>query len=275
MSKPIRVTVWNEFLHERDPNPEAFVPKLYPRGIHETIAGFLRTDASLEVRTATIDEPEHGLTRDVLDSTDVLIWWSHMLNDQVSDEVARRVCERVRNGMGLMALHSALGCKPFGMLVGMHEPVGMKWREVGERERIWVIEPGHPIAAGLGECIELPHDEMYGEPSGFPTPDELVFISWFEGGEVFRSGCVWKRGRGKVFYFRPGHEDCPTYHLRDVQRVIRNAVHWLALRHENARRKPGTGPHGSVSLEETREDLSHIEYNRKFHEYVAAYLPKE
>jgi len=187
----------------------------------------LRGLPEIEVRTATLDEPEHGLRDDVLNNTDVLIWWGHMAHKEVSDEVVEKVHRRiVLDGMGLIVLHSGHFSKIFKLLMGT--TCNLKWREAGEKERIWVINPGHPIAEGLGEYFELEHTEMYGEPFDIPQPDELVFVSWFKGGEVFRSGCCFIRGRGRVFYFRPGHETLPIYHDSNVLKVIGNAVRWAA-----------------------------------------------
>ena len=222
MTSTLRVTVWNEYRHEKVHDE---VGKVYPDGIHEAIAKHLRAEG-LKVRTATLDEPEHGLTDEVLSQTDVLVWWGHMAHLQVSDEVVDRVYERVLDGMGLIVLHSAHMSKIFRKLMGTSGK--LKWREIGEKERIWVVEPGHPIAEGLGEYFEVPHAEMYGERFDVPAPDTLVFISWFEGGEVFRSGCCYRRGSGKVFYFRPGHETYPIYYQPEVLRVISNAVRWAA-----------------------------------------------
>jgi trehalose utilization protein len=220
MNTSIRVTVWNEFRHEKS---DESVRKVYPEGIHAAIAVPLQK-AGYAVRTATLDEPEHGLTTEVLQDTDVLIWWGHMAHGDVADEIVERVVARVWGGMGLIVLHSGHFSKVFKRLMGTS--CDLKWREVGERERLWVVNPSHPIAAGLGQYIELEHEEMYGEHFDIPTPDELVFVSWFQGGEVFRSGCTYSRGRGKVFYFRPGHETYPTYYNAEVQRVIQNAVEW-------------------------------------------------
>jgi trehalose utilization protein len=219
----IRVTVWNEFRHEKIHEE---VAKVYPDGIHNVIADFLKRYPEIQVRTATLDEPEHGLTQEVLDSTDVLIWWGHMAHNEVKDEVVERVYGKILNGMGLIVLHSGHLSKIFRKLMGTS--CMLKWREAGEKERIWVVEPGHPIAEGLGEYFEIPHTEMYGERFDIPKPDELVFISWFKGGEVFRSGCCFYRGKGKIFYFRPGHETFPIYYQPEVQRVIYNAVRWAA-----------------------------------------------
>lgn len=216
----IKVTVWNEFQHEK---VNEACKAIYPEGIHEAIAKGI-TAEDLQIRTATLEQPEHGLTEEVLNDTDVLIWWGHRAHDQVEQEIVDRVHSRVMDGMGLIVLHSGHFSKIFKKLMGTG--CDLKWREAGEKERIWVVNPAHPIAAGLGEYIELESEEMYGEHFDIPTPDELIFVSWFEGGEVFRSGCTFYRGQGKIFYFRPGHETYPTYHQQDVLKVIANGVRW-------------------------------------------------
>ncbi|WBL15823.1 ThuA domain-containing protein [Sutcliffiella sp. NC1] len=217
----INVTVWNEHRHEQK-NP--VVRDVYPEGIHGAIASFLKDD--YKVRTTTLDEAEHGLTDDVLNETDVLIWWGHIAHDEVSDEVVEKVKKRVWEGMGLIVLHSGHFSKIFKTLMGTS--CDLKWREADEKERLWVVDPSHPIVEGVGEYIELDREEMYGEHFDIPAPDQLVFLSWFEGGEVFRSGCTYSRGNGKIFYFRPGHETYPTYHNEEIQRVIKNGVKWAA-----------------------------------------------
>ncbi|MCQ6558728.1 ThuA domain-containing protein [Paenibacillus mendelii] len=216
----IKVTVWNEFLHEKQHEE---VRKVYPDGIHNALANGIGTDG-FEVRTATLDQPEHGLTEEVLANTDVLIWWGHMGHDQVQDAIVDRVQARVLGGMGLIVLHSGHFSKIFKKLMGTG--CDLKWREANEKERMWVVNPAHPIAAGLPEHFELEREEMYGEHFDIPAPDELILISWFEGGEVFRSGCTFFRGQGKVFYFRPGHETYPTYYDKNVLQVIRNGIKW-------------------------------------------------
>lgn len=218
----LRVTVWNEYRHERQSDK---VRSIYPDGMHAVIAAALG-EHGLTVRTATLDEPEHGLTQDVLDQTDVLTWWGHIAHDDVSDEVVARVQARVLDGMGLVVLHSGHFSKIFKRLMGTS--CDLKWRESNDRERLWIVAPGHPITEGLGEYIDIEHEEMYGEHFDVPPPETLVFVSWFSGGEVFRSGSCYTRGRGKIFYFRPGHETLPTYHHPDVQRVIANAARWAA-----------------------------------------------
>jgi trehalose utilization protein len=219
----VRVTVWNEFKHEQIHEE---VRKVYPEGLHRAIADGLQGEEGLQVRTATQPEPEHGLTQEVLDNTDVLVWWGHMAHDEVDDAIVNRVHERVMNGMGLVVLHSGHFSKIFKKLMGTG--CDLKWREANEKERIWTVDPSHPIAAGIPEHFEIKPEEMYGEHFDIPAPDELIFVSWFEGGEVFRSGCTWRRGQGKIFYFRPGHETYPTYYNPLVRRVIANGVKWAA-----------------------------------------------
>lgn len=218
----MKVTVWNEYRHEKENNN---VSDIYPDGIHQTIANFLK-EVGYPTQTATLDEAEHGLTEEVLSETDVLIWWGHKVHEEVSEEIAERVKEYVLEGMGLIVLHSGHFSKVFKKLMGT--TCDLKWREANEKERLWVVDPTHPITEGLGEYIELEKEEMYGEHFDIPAPNELVFVSWFEGGEVFRSGATFKRGRGKIFYFRPGHESYPTYHNKEIQKVIINGVKWAA-----------------------------------------------
>ncbi len=217
--------MWNEFRHEKNPDKEPI--KVYPNGMHTVIADYLNNQDGIIAQTATLDDPEHGLTEEVLANTDVLTWWGHMAHNEVSDEVVERVHKRIiDDGMGLIVLHSGHFSKIFKKLMGTS--CDLKWREAGEKERLWLVDYAHPIADGLPEYFELPQTEMYGEPFGIPQPDEQVFISWFEGGEVFRSGCCWHRGRGKIFYFRPGHETYPIYYNENVMKVIANGVRWAA-----------------------------------------------
>lgn len=238
----IKVTVWNEFRHEKHTDHPA--SEIYPDGMHAVIAEYLGTQEDMVVRTATLDEPEHGLTDEVLANTDVLLWWGHMAHHEVSDEVVAKVHQRVLDGMGLIPLHSAHMSKIFMKLMGT--TCMLRWREADEKERLWVIDMAHPITDGIGEYFELPKEEMYGERFDVPQPDELVLISWFKGGEVFRSGCCWHRGRGKVFYFRPGHESYPTYKDANVMKVIENAVRWAA---------PRNTPHPSFGNPQPLEQL--------------------
>ncbi len=215
----IKVTVWNEFEHEKtDPT----ILQTYPGGLHSYISSFLACD-EVQVRTATLEEPEHGLTEEVLADTDVLVWWGHRAHKKVADEIVARVRDTVQRGMGLIVLHSGHDSKIFKALMGTS--CSLKWRE-GARERVWTVLPAHPIAEGIPDSFSLDPEEMYGEAFDIPTPDEVVFLGWFNGGEVFRSGCTFTRGYGKIFYFQPGHETYPSFQNEHVQRIIANAVRW-------------------------------------------------
>ena len=219
----VRVTVWGENLHEQR---DAAVRAIYPDGMHATIAEGIREHlgADARVRTATFEQPEHGLSTQVLDDTDVLTWWGHQAHDRVDDQVVQRVHERVLLGMGLVVLHSGHASKIFRRLMGT--TCMLRWREAGERELVWKVNPGHPVARDLPDVFAIPEQEMYGEYFDIPQPEELVFISSFSGGEVFRSGCAFRRGQGRIFYFSPGHETHPVYHHPQVRKVIANAVSW-------------------------------------------------
>ena len=218
----IRVLVWNEFRHERTKDA---VKAIYPNGIHEAIKEFLQCD-DISVKTVYLDMENCGITKELLDETDVLIWWGHMAHNEVPDSVAYMVRDAVLAGMGAIFLHSAHKSKPFMYLLGTS--CNLTWRETGDSEILWVIEPSHPITAGVDRYFVLPHEETYGEPFVIPTPDKLLLIGSFSGGEVFRSGCLYERGNGKIFYFQPGHETFPTYHDETVQGIIRNAVRYVA-----------------------------------------------
>ena len=229
----MKILVWNEYRHEKT---DERVKAIYPDGIHEAIAAFLRAEGH-EVQTATLDDEGCGITEERLDGTEVLIWWGHMAHAEVPDEVASLVQKKVLEGMGFIALHSAHHSKPFKLLMGTS--CHLSWREDGDRELIWTAKPAHPIAQGLGRFFMLPHEETYAEPFDIPEPDETVFISSYEGGEVFRAGCTFLRGCGRIFYFQPGHETFPTYYDENVQRVIKNAVLWARPTH----RAPLECPH--------------------------------
>jgi len=216
----IKVTVWNEFHHEREKDE---IKTIYPDGMHKTIADFLNCD-DITVRTATLLDEECGLTQEILNDTDVLIWWGHCKHSLVPDEVAQHVRDAVLGGMGFIPLHSSHHSKPFKLLMGTS--CNLSWRDDGDFERIWVCNPAHPIVQGIDRYIKLPHEEMYGEPFDIPEPDQLIMIGTYEGGEVFRSGCCYQRGAGKIFYFQPGHESYPTYYIPEIQRIIKNAVYW-------------------------------------------------
>ncbi|MBE9389692.1 ThuA domain-containing protein [Vagococcus salmoninarum] len=235
----INVTIWNEYRHELS---DQDVQAVYPEGIHGQLKKVLAED--FNVRTATLDEPEHGLTAEVLAATDVLVWWGHVAHHEVAEEIVERVHQRVLEGMGLIVLHSGHMSKIFIKLMGTS--CDLKWREANEKCRIWSVNPSHPITAGLGEYIELEQEEMYGEHFDIPAPDELIFINWYEGGEVFRGGCTYRRGNGKIFYFQPGHETYPTYYHKDIQKVLKNAVNWA---------KPTSNPYPKYGNHQALEQI--------------------
>jgi trehalose utilization protein len=226
VTSPIRVTVWGENFHEKSERDRAGMAERYPDGMHGAIATGLNDllGDSVTVRLATQDQPEHGLTEDVLGGTDVLTWWGHATHAGVADSVVDRVQERVLGGMGLLVLHSGHFSKIFRRLMGT--TCSLAWRNSRDTELIWTVSPSHPITAGIPHPIMINEHEMYGEFFDIPAPDELIFLSTFSSGEVFRSGCCWRRGKGKVFYFSPGDQEYPIYHHPDIKRVLANAALW-------------------------------------------------
>jgi trehalose utilization protein len=220
-TNPVKVTVWNEYM---DDQKKDAIRNVYPEGLHITIADFLNKDKDITAGVSIITDPEQGLSAGVLDNTDVLVWWGHVHHHEVNDQAVQRVVDRVQRGMGIIFLHSAHKSKPFMALMGTSGR--LSWREAEERSRLWTVSPAHPIAAGLPETFLLDQEEMYSEPFGIPEPQCTVFISWFQGGNVFRSGVTFQREYGRVFYFQPGHETYPTYHNANIQKVITNAVKW-------------------------------------------------
>ena len=223
MAKKINVTVWSEFIHEKN---DENVKKIYPNGLHAAVAEFLERDEEINVRIASLDEPEQGLPDEILNSTDVLMWWGHIAHGAVDDALVERIRHRVYiDGMGFIAMHSAHHSKPFRAIVGTTG--NLVWGDE-QLEVMWNINPSHPIAAGVPEHFTLESEELYAEPFHIPAPDELVFEAWYEKGYVFRAGCCFKRGAGKIFYFQPGHESCKSFYNPIVQRILTNAVHWVA-----------------------------------------------
>ncbi len=216
----IRVTVWNE--NRVKPTTQKMY-EIYPGGLHMALAELFEAEG-YAVHTATLDQPEHGLSEAVLEATDVLVYWAHLAHDELSDEVAERICRHVNNGMGYIPLHSAHLAKPFRQLMGTS--CTLSWREASDQELLWCVAPGHPIAKGVEPCVELACEEMYGEYFDIPAPEELVYLGWFSGGEVFRSGVCYRRGQGRIFYFQPGHETCATFQRPAIRRILANAVQW-------------------------------------------------
>ncbi len=224
--KKIHVTIWNEYLHERvEGEYGERLRSFYPQGIHNALKEELAAD-DLEISAVSLDMPEQGLPDDLLQKTDVLLWWGHMAHGKVADELVDKIQQRVLAGMGLIVLHSGHYSKIFRRLTGTS--CSLRWRELGEKERVWVVDPQHPIAQGVPDSFVVPNTEMYGEPFGIPEDAHPVFMSWYEGGNLFRSGITLRRGAGKIFYFSPGHESFPIYHNPDVVKVLANAVRWAA-----------------------------------------------
>lgn len=219
----MKVTIFTE-LNSSMKKEEA--KKSYPDGMNGCLYDFISKAHDVKMIVQKEGDDGSELTEDILKDTDVLIWWGHHYHNNVSDAVVDKVCEYVNRGMGFIPMHSAHKSKPFMRLIG--STGDLSWREIGENERLWAIDPTHPIAAGLEKAyVDIPHEEMYGEPFIIPTPDELVFIGWFKGGEVMRSGCVFKRGRGKMFYFQPGHETLAVYSIPEIQKIILNAIDYV------------------------------------------------
>ena len=224
--KKTKVVIWNEFIHERETGAAGdYIRTIYPAGIHTFLAEKLAAD-DLEIRTATLQDPEYGLPESILNETEVLVWWGHCAHDQIDDSLVDQLQQRILAGMGLVVLHSGHYSKIFRRMMGTS--CRLRWREIGEKERLWVVDPAHPVSAGIPETFTLPHSEMYGEPFGVPDDGKIVFQSWYEGGNVMRSGIAFRRGAGKIFYFSPGHETYPIYHDAIILRVIGNAIRWAA-----------------------------------------------
>ena len=223
MAKTINVTIWNEYRHEKS---DENVAKLYPNGLHAAIGEFLSKNDDMKITLAALDDPDQGLPDEVLNNTDVILWWGHMNHGEVKDDLVERIRQRVYvGGMGFIALHSAHHSKPFRAIVGTTG--NLLWGD-NQKEIIWNIMPSHPIAAGIPAHFELPEEELYAEPFQIPQPDAHIFEGWYEHGYVFRTGCTFLRGAGRVFYFQPGHETCPSFYDANVQRIITNGVRWAA-----------------------------------------------
>lgn len=218
----INVTVWNEYRHEI---AEEHVRKIYPDGMHNAIADFLKTEDDITVRTVTLDQENCGITDELLEWTDVMLWWGHWAHDEVPDSIAQKVHNAVLDGMGIIFLHSGHYSKPFKFLMGTRCGLG-GWRLPGEKARMWVTDMSHPIVQGIGRYLDVEKEEMYSEPFEIPNPEQVLFITAYENSEVLRSGCCWHRQNGKIFYFQPGHEEYPVFYQKEIQTVIKNAVRW-------------------------------------------------
>ncbi|MBR4538811.1 MAG: ThuA domain-containing protein [Clostridia bacterium] len=223
MALSIHVTVWNEDCAAESAES---VLAVYPQGVLGAVAAIYEGQPEFKVRTAWLSQPEAGLTEEILDDTDVLVWWGHCKHSKVPDEIVTRVQQRVLRGMGLIVLHSGHESKIMQRLMGTQ--CSLRWHENKDKERLFVIEPAHPIMRGVPAWFELEAEEMYGERFDIPAPDALLAIGWYESGDVFRSACCFERGYGKIFYFQPGHETLRSYYNPNVQLILRNAARWAA-----------------------------------------------
>jgi trehalose utilization protein len=222
----VRVIVWSD--DDAGAALEGAATQLHPGGVAATLGRVTREQlgSRASVHVAGLHEAHDGLPEGLLGAADVLVWWGHEAHEEVAEHTVDRVQRHVLAGLGLVVLHSGHHAKIFRSLTGTS--CDLSWREGDDDELIWTVEPAHPIAAGIPQPIVLGRHEMYGEPFAIPAPDELVFISAFTGGEVFRSGCCFHRGAGRIFYFSPGHETFPVYEHPHVRRVIGNALRWAA-----------------------------------------------
>lgn len=218
----IRVLVWSEGTAPKD---------VYPSDINEAIAEGLRSDGRLEVRTASINDPEQGLSDAALKETDVLIWWGHQKHGEVRDDRVAAISRRVRDGeLAFIATHSAHFSKPLKAVLGTNCGWKGGYYEDGSAVDLQVTAPRHPIARGLSG-FQIPRTERYEGEFEVPKPDVVVFDGTYgANGNHAWQGMVWTVGKGRVFYFQPGHESYPIYFQPEVRQVFRNAVHWCANR---------------------------------------------
>lgn len=217
---PIRVTFWHEFRHEKT-KPAAMA--LYPDGLHAYLKSVLECD-DIEITLAALDDPNQGITDELLENTDVLMWWGHAYHNEVDDELVEKIRQRVYAGMGFLPLHSAHHSKPFQRIIGCTG--NLRWGR-NQKAIIWNLAPWHPIAQGVPMSFQLT-EELYSEPFYIPKPDEIIFGTWFEDGNLFRGGLTFRRGLGKIFYFHTGHETVDSLKNENVHRIIKNAIYWCA-----------------------------------------------
>lgn len=211
---------------------EGTAPKeVYPNDINGAIAEGLKELKGWEVVVANLSDPNQGLPDELLNRADVLIWWGHQRHDQVKDPLVSKIVKRVKeDGMGFISLHSSHFAKPNKALMG----TACSWGAyVGDSTtlKVTVKDPGHPIAKGVKE-FTIVHNERYSDPYAVPTPQSVVFegIATLKDGKVDPSqqGFTWQIGKGKMFYFQPGHETNPVFYDANVGRIMINAVQWAA-----------------------------------------------
>ena len=281
---PVRVVVWDE--------QQPAQKEVYTNFLGNQIASYLRTLPDLSVTSVNLNDPDQGLSDAIITNCDVLVWWSHVKNKQVSTNKAAEIVGRIQQGkLSLITLHSALTSWPF--IQAMNErtredalrtvPTGTpmefitpaaykdpkpgdpitpriemtnapdgsalarvylpiceitEWHEAGLPSHVTTLLPEHPIARGIALHFDISKTETYVEPFHVPKPDAVIFQEKWDGYPEFRSGMLWSVGRGRVFYFRPGHETFPVYLEPIPLRIIGNAVEWLGR--QGRPKTPGT-----------------------------------
>lgn len=219
----MNITIFNEY-HPNEHTGKA--EKNYPGGIHIALKSIFESQ-EYDVVTATQEQACNGLTDEILDNTDVLLWWSKNWDNELLNSVADKVVSRIREGMGAVFLHSAKNSKPFLRLTGTTSATApVSWKEPGESERLFVVSPAHPIAEGIPSGYVIPNEEPYCEYFDIPKPDDIVFLGGFGNGMCIRAGVTFTRGAGKIFFFQPGHDSFPVYNDKVIRRIILNAVNW-------------------------------------------------
>jgi len=224
-----KVVVWSEGTANVDPGSKG----IYPQDINTAIADGLKPleARGWEIVKASLNDPDQGISQALLESTDVLIWWGHKKHGEVKDELVERIAARVNAGqMGFIGTHSAHFSKPLKKLLG----TPCSWGEYvadGTSAEIIVKEPNHPICKGVTN-FKLPKIERYGEPFKCPTPEAVPLDGLYTRPDgktqPGRMGLCWTIGKGKVFYFTPGHETYNDYHRPEVRQIFINAVEWAA-----------------------------------------------
>ncbi|MEZ5042821.1 MAG: alpha/beta hydrolase fold domain-containing protein [Saprospiraceae bacterium] len=275
----IKVVVWDERQKKQQ--------KAYPDFMGNHIADYLKKNDLLRVYSVGLDDPEQGLSDEVLENCEVMIWWGHVRHPEISVATSKKLIERVKAGtLEMIFLHSAHWANPFveamnevtrqrveakyatleaqvtiefvtppdslrfrvpklgemvkpaiyerkfpdGQLkvkVDMPTCIFPFYRADGKPSTVITLQPKHPIAKGIPSQFTIPATEMYDEPFHVPDPDEVIFEERWETGEWFRSGSLWNVGKGKVFYFRPGHETYKVYYEVMPLKIIENTVLWM------------------------------------------------
>ena len=216
----VKALVWSEFTEPKD---------VYPKGIHGDIAAHLNAGGEVEAKVVQLADPDQGVSDADLEWADVLLWWGHKHHGKVTDETIGRIVKAVKEGgMGYFAIHSAHYSR--GLIALLEDKCGLGGVGDGGAETVSVVAPDHPIAKGVKDFV-IPRVEYFIEPFTVPEPEAVVFRSTYEKTDGwFRTGCCWTVGKGRVFYFRPGHETYPIIRQPEVQKCIYNGALWAAKR---------------------------------------------